>query len=59
MVSIITSVYNCEKYIAEMINSILAQTYTDWELIIFDDASTDNTWNIVSQFQDSRIKKFL
>lgn len=58
MVSIITSVYNCEKYIAEMINSILAQTYTDWELIIFDDASTDNTWNIVSQFQDSRIKKF-
>lgn len=58
MVSVITSVYNCEKYIAEMIDSILKQTYKDWELIIFDDASTDNTWDIILNYQDCRIKKF-
>lgn len=58
LVSIITSVYNCEKYVSEMIDSILAQTYKDWELIIFDDASADNTWDIISNYQDCRIKKF-
>lgn len=56
MVTIITSVYNCEKYISEMLESILAQTYTDWELIIIDDASTDNTWDILSSYDDARIK---
>ena len=58
MVSIITSVYNCEKYIAEMLDSILEQTYKDWELIVFDDASTDNTWDIFLIYQDQRIKKY-
>lgn len=58
LVSIITSVFNSEKYISEMLNSILEQTYSDWELVIFDDASTDDTWNIISQYSDLRIKKY-
>ena len=43
LVSIIMPSYNTAPYIAESINSVVAQTYTDWELIIVDDASTDNT----------------
>lgn len=58
MISIISSVYNSENYIREMLNSILAQTYTDWELIIFDDASTDSTWNILQSYSDKRIRCF-
>lgn len=57
MVSIIASVYNCEQYIANMIQSIIAQSYQDWELIIIDDASTDGTKKIISEFQDERIIK--
>lgn len=58
MVSIITPSYNSEKYIAATINSVINQTYKDWELIIVDDASIDNTHNIVSVFckKDHRIK---
>lgn len=58
LVSIITSVYNCEQYIEKMINSIIAQTYTDWEMIIIDDASTDSTWNILQSYSDKRIRCF-
>lgn len=57
MVSIITSVYNCEKYVSEMIDSILAQSYEQWEMIIIDDASTDSTWDVISKYHDERIKK--
>lgn len=57
MVSVITSAYNCENYISEMIDSILAQTYSDWELILIDDASTDQTWNKILKYTDSRIRK--
>ncbi|MBD5462839.1 MAG: glycosyltransferase [Lachnospiraceae bacterium] len=58
MVTIIASVFNCEKYISEMLESIIAQTYADWELIIIDDASTDSTWNIIRSYDDLRIKLF-
>lgn len=54
-VSIITSVYNCESYIKEMIDSILCQTCTDWELILFDDASEDCTSDILNSIKDERI----
>lgn len=55
MVSIITSVYNEEKYIDEMINSVLEQTYDKWELIIIDDASTDLTYERIVAYDDPRI----
>ena len=54
LVSIITPVYNCAKFIAETINSVIAQTYINWELIIVDDCSTDDTENVVRSFQDQR-----
>ena len=60
MISIITPAYNAEKYIAETINSVLNQIYTDWELIIVDDGSKDNTAEIVKQFceKDNRISYY-
>lgn len=58
MVSIITPAFNAENYIGETIESVKAQSYQDWELIIVDDCSTDNTLAIVKGYtdNDSRIK---
>ena len=47
--SVLLVVRNCEKYIKECLDSILAQTYTDFELLIVDDASTDVIRNCVSE----------
>lgn len=60
LVSIITPAYNSADLIAETIESILAQTFTDWELLITDDCSKDNTVEIVKSYaeKDSRIKLF-
>ena len=56
MVSIIMPSYNTAKFISSTIKSVLAQTYTNWELIIVDDCSTDNTDEVVEPFlSDSRI----
>ena len=55
-VSIILANYNEEKYIAEAIESVINQTYTNWELIIIDDASTDRSQDIINSYKDSRIK---
>lgn len=54
-VSVLLPVYNCEKYIKETIDSVLTQTFSDFELIIIDDCSTDNTVDIIKSFKDSRI----
>lgn len=57
MISIITTSYNYSEYISETIKSVLAQTYSDWELIIVDDASQDNSVEIIKSFcNDTRIK---
>lgn len=54
LVSVIMPSYNTGKFIAESIASVVAQTYTDWELIIVDDASTDNTDEVVAAFVKER-----
>lgn len=58
MISILTATYNNESYITEYLDSVISQTYRDWELILIDDGSTDNTKNIISTYNDSRIKYF-
>ncbi len=55
-ISVVTSVYNCEKYLRESINSILSQTFNDFEFIIIDDGSIDSSIDIINSFNDSRIK---
>ncbi len=52
LISIILPVYNGEKYLAESIDSILAQTYKEWELLILDDCSTDNSAKIAKEYAD-------
>ncbi|MCK5537348.1 MAG: glycosyltransferase family 2 protein [Bacteroidales bacterium] len=54
-VSIIVPAYNAEQYIAEAIQSVLNQTFQDWELLVIDDGSRDNTAKIVKSFFDPRI----
>jgi len=57
-VSVALPVHNCERYVAEAIESILAQTFTDFEFLIVDDGSTDGTLPILHRFaaRDSRIR---
>ena len=57
LVSIIMPTYNCAKFIGKTIDTILEQTYTNWELIIVDDCSKDNTEQVVQEYlKDGRIK---
>src|SRR5690554_452951 len=58
LVSIITPSYNAEKYLARTIESVLGQTFQDWEMIIVDDQSPDNANQLIEQYcqQDGRIK---
>lgn len=59
-VSIIIPVYNGEKYIKDTLNSILGQTYKNFEVIVIDDYSSDNTFSILNEYanKDNRIKIF-
>jgi glycosyltransferase involved in cell wall biosynthesis len=61
IVSIIMSNYNCAKYIGEAIESVQAQTYQNWELIIVDDCSTDGSVGLIHSYvkNDSRIRFYL
>ena len=56
LVSIVMPNYNSAKYLKETIESVLAQTYQNWELLFVDDCSTDNSLEIVRSYQDARIK---
>jgi len=53
-ISIITTTYKHEDFIAETIESVLSQTFTDWELLIWDDSPDDKTWNIIQEY----VKKY-
>ncbi len=55
-ITILMPAYNAEKYIKEAIDSVLNQTYTNFELIVVDDGSTDKTLQIVSAYEDARIQ---
>ena len=58
LVSVIMPAYNAERFVEEAINSVISQTLTDWELLVIDDCSTDDTQRIVAEFaeKDSRIQ---
>lgn len=57
LVSVIMPAYNAQKYIEQAVKSVISQTYTNWQLIIIDDCSTDNTFGIARELakKDSRI----
>lgn len=58
-ISVVTASYNYQDYIKEAVQSVLDQTYKDWELIIVDDCSTDNSVEVIKSFKDERIKLFI
>src|SRR5262245_4790081 len=60
-VSVVMSVYNARRYVARAIRSVRSQTVRDWELLIFDDGSTDGTREILEEYagRDARIRLFL
>lgn len=55
-ITVLMPVYNCELYVKEAIDSILNQTFTDFDFIIIDDASTDSTVSIIKSYNDPRIQ---
>ena len=59
LVSVVISTYNEEKYILDSINSILHQTYENIEIIIVDDASTDNTVRLIQGIKNNKIRLYV
>ena len=59
LVSIIMPSYNTGKYIADSIRSVQTQSYTNWELLIVDDCSVDNTVEVIKSFNEPRIRLFI
>lgn len=57
-VTVILTSFNHAKYLREAIDSVLSQTFQDFEFIIWDDASTDDSWNIIQSYTDTRISSF-
>jgi teichuronic acid biosynthesis glycosyltransferase TuaG len=53
--SILTATHNTEKYIIDAINSVLNQTYSDWEMIILDDCSKDKTYETALKFASDKL----
>ena len=57
LISVAIPVYNGDNYLREAIDSVLAQTYTNYEIIVVDDGSTDNTWDIIQSY-GSKVRGF-
>lgn len=57
-VTVILTSFNHEQYLAEAIDSVLGQTFADFELIIWDDASSDQSWQVIQGYKDPRIRAF-
>lgn len=57
-ISIITPFFNAERFLSEAIQSVLAQTYVNWELLLIDDGSTDSSTAVIQRFEDDRIFYF-
>jgi hypothetical protein len=55
-VTVLMPVHNGDKFLREAIDSILSQTYTDFEFLMIDDGSTDDSWNILNSYHDERIR---
>ncbi|MBR5472429.1 MAG: glycosyltransferase, partial [Clostridia bacterium] len=58
LVSVTINAYNCEKYIAQTLESVINQSYKNLQIIVIDDASTDNTANVIKCFDDPRIELY-
>lgn len=58
LVSVIMNCYNSDTYLKEAINSVILQTYTNWEIIFWDNQSTDKSAEIIKSYDDERIKYF-
>ena len=59
LVSIIVNCFNGEKYLKRALQSILNQTYKNWEVVFWDNCSSDDSKKIFLEFQDSRFKYFI
>ena len=57
-VSILMTVYNAEKYVRDSVNSLIVQTFTDWELIAVDDGSKDGSLTALREYSDARVRVF-
>lgn len=55
-VSVIIPSYNCDRYLPEAVASVLQQTYSDWEILIIDDGSTDNTQQVIQPYASDRLR---
>ena len=58
-ISVIMAIYNCSLYLSEAIDSILNQTYKNWELILSDDASTNNTYQVAQEYKSRYLDKII
>ena len=58
LVSVIVNCYNGQKYLKDCLRSIVNQTYKNWELIFWDNFSTDQSKKVLNEFNDKRIKYF-
>ena len=59
LITVAMPIYNAGEYLVEAVNSIIAQTYTNWELYIIDDGSTDDAIDSIELIKDERIKIFI